>query len=311
MLKEYVHQPVLLAEVIENLALRPDGTYIDATFGRGGYSQAILQQLGPEGRLIAIDKDPEAVQFAQQLLGHDKRFSIVHASFAELQVIASQYGVLGKVNGITLDLGVSSPQLEDAERGFSFLKDGPLDMRMDTSQGKTAAEWLAQEQEGKIAAVLRELGEERYARRIARAIVHEREQEPIRTTGRLAAIVRAANPAWEKHKHPATRVFQAIRIFINQELAELQTVLENLLAVLALGGRLAVVSFHSLEDRMVKRFIRRYSRDEELPVYLPVMSSQLKPSLRSLGQAIKAKESELAVNPRSRSAVLRIAEKIV
>lgn len=305
------HKPVLLSEVLAGLAIKPDGVYIDGTFGRGGHSKAILDMLGARGRLIAIDKDPEAVRFAEKILGADKRFSIAHGSFSALEKIAKQYEVFGKVDGILLDLGVSSPQLDVAQRGFSFLQDGPLDMRMNTQQGITAAEWINHAKEKEIADVLFEFGEERFARRIAKAIVHERVLEPIVTTGRLAAIASAANPRWEEHKHPATRTFQAIRIFINQELNELEEVLLQIVEVLGEGGRLAVISFHSLEDRIVKRFIRKSIQGEALPIELPVKATELRPQLRSLGRAIKPSASESLENPRSRSAILRVAEKLL
>jgi 16S rRNA (cytosine1402-N4)-methyltransferase len=287
----FAHQPVLLTEVIAALAIKPNGVYVDATFGRGGHSQAILDRLGKNGRLIAIDKDRAAIAFAQEHFKQEKRLLIYHGSFDRLHEIATQENVVNKIDGVLLDLGVSSPQLDDAQRGFSFLQDGPLDMRMDTTRGKTAAEWLKYAKEKEIADVLWQYGEEKFSRRMARAIVAERILAPIETTARLADIVRKANPRWEKTKHPATRAFQAIRIFINQELTDLSNVLEQAIAVLAVGGRLAVISFHSLEDRIVKRFIRK----ETL--------------LKKIGKFIKANEGELAVNPRSRSAILRVAEK--
>lgn len=307
----YKHQPVLLAEVLEGLAIQPDGIYIDGTFGRGGHSQAILERLNAEGKLLAIDKDQEAVRFAKQQLDQDKRFSITHGSFDQLLEVAKQHQVIGKVSGILLDLGMSSPQLDDAQRGFSFLHDGPLDMRMNMQQCETAADWVNRAKEAEIVEVLFKYGEEKFARRIAKAIVQERIIEPIVTTGRLAAIVSAANPRWEKYKHPATRAFQAFRIFINQELQELETCLEQVIEVLGVGGRLAVISFHSLEDRIVKRYMRRSSRDETLPAKLPVRAVEVRPRLKSLGRAIKPSADEIAVNPRSRSAILRLAEKLL
>lgn len=304
------HQPVLLQEVVDGLAVNPEGIYIDGTFGRGGHSCKILEALSQKGRLIAIDKDRTAVEFAQQTFKEDKRFAITHGSFNELVSIASQYQVMGKVDGILLDLGVSSPQLDDAQRGFSFLQDGPLDMRMNIHQGEAAAEWLNRAKETEIAEVLFEYGEERFARRIAKAIVHNRTLTPIVTTGQLAAIASAANPRWEKYKHPATRTFQAIRIFINRELIELAACLEQVIDVLRIGGRLAVISFHSLEDRIVKRFIRRLSQDKKFPVGLPIREKEAHARLKSLGRAIKPSPDEIAVNPRSRSAILRLAEKL-
>lgn len=310
MQSDYQHQPVLLDEVLEALAIKPDGIYIDATFGRGGHARAILNLLGAKGRLLAVDRDPVAVEFARTNFADDARFSIVHGAFSQLEQIAKDAQIIGKVDGVLVDMGVSSPQLDDPQRGFSFLQDGPLDMRMDTTQGKTAAEWLATAKEADIATVLREYGEERHAKRIAGAIVRERSVEAIQTTGRLAAIVKEANPSWERTKHPATRAFQAIRIFINQELAEIPLLLEQVLDVLAVGGRLVVLSFHSLEDRIIKRFIRQHSRGEQLPINLPVVFAKTKPRLQSLGR-VKAEDSELAVNPRARSAILRIAEKLL
>lgn len=307
----YQHQPVLLSEVLTGLAIQPDGIYIDGTFGRGGHSRAILEQLSPAGRLFAIDKDMEAVRFAQEQFAGDARFVITHGSFADLLEIAKQHQIVGKVQGILLDLGVSSPQLDDAARGFSFLHDGPLDMRMNVQQGESVAVWLNKAKEAEIADVLFQYGEERFARRMAKAIVQERTLEPITTTARLAEIVKAANPRWEKHKHPATRAFQALRIFINQELQELETCLAQVMEVLSVGGRLAVISFHSLEDRIVKRFIRRFSTDDSVPLGLPVRAVEMQPKLKSLGRAIKASTEEIANNIRSRSAILRLAEKLV
>ncbi|MFU8797817.1 MAG: 16S rRNA (cytosine(1402)-N(4))-methyltransferase RsmH, partial [Gammaproteobacteria bacterium] len=240
------HTPVLLEEVLASLAIQSEGIYIDGTFGRGGHAKAILDKLGPQGRFIGIDKDITAIEAGKKLFPHDPRVTFVQGSFAEIRALAEQQAIMGKVNGILLDLGVSSPQLDIAERGFSFLKDGPLDMRMDVHSGLSAAQWLNTAKEEDIAAVLKEYGEERYARRIAKAICRER---PIETTGRLASIVSVAHPAWEKRKHPATRVFQAIRIFINNELEDLQRCLDQSVEVLAVDGRLAVISFHSLEDR--------------------------------------------------------------
>jgi 16S rRNA (cytosine1402-N4)-methyltransferase len=305
------HQPVLLDAALESLAIKPAGVYIDATFGRGGHSAAILRQLDATGRLIAIDRDAEAVAYARQQFADDSRFSIIHSAFSHLYDIAARENLVGKVDGILLDLGVSSPQLDKAERGFSFLQDGPLDMRMDSTQGKTVADWLATAKEAEIADVLWTYGEERHSRRMARAIVAARAEQAITTTGQLAEIVKAANPRWEKTKHPATRAFQALRVFINQELAELEKCLAQTLEVLAVGGRLVVMSFHSLEDRIVKQFIRRHSRGEELPAYIPVVFSASKPKLKSFGRPRKATESEIAANPRSRSALLRIAEKLL
>lgn len=293
------HKPVLLNEVIENLAIQPDGIYIDATFGRGGHSKEILKNLGPQGKLFAIDRDPDAVAFARQDKElNDQRFYIEQQSFDMLQEFAKHQNIIGKVNGILLDLGVSSPQLENPERGFSFIKEGPLDMRMNPEQGMTAAEWLNSAKENDIEHVLKEYGEERFARRIAAAIVTARKIQPLSTTTQLAAIVAKANPRWEKRKHPATRTFQAIRIYVNQELEQLASVLEQCLQILTVGGRLCVISFHSLEDRIVKQFIQFHSKKE------------LQPNLKKIDK-IKPGRPETLTNPRARSAILRVAEKIL
>lgn len=304
------HRPVLLEESLEALALRPDGVYVDGTFGRGGHSGAILARLGPGGRLLAFDKDPAAVAAAQGRYGGDRRFSIVRGSFAMLAETAQGQGLMGRVDGVLLDLGVSSPQLDDAARGFSFLRDGPLDMRMDPQAGPSAAQWLAAASEREIAEVLWRLGEERHARRIARALVAARREAPIETTGRLAELIAAAVPGREPHKHPATRSFQAIRIHVNRELEELEACLAQVPQVLAPGGRLAVISFHSLEDRIVKRFMRREAQGPELPRRLPVPAAQARPRLRVVGKARRPGEDELRENPRARSAVLRVAERL-
>lgn len=304
----FQHRPVLLDEVLQGLAVKPNGIYVDATFGRGGHTQAILAQLGPEGRLIALDKDPTAIAHAE-FLKTDKRFTIVHASFSRLEEVMEEQGCIGEVDGLLLDLGVSSPQLDDPERGFSFLRDGPLDMRMDPTMGIDAATWINSAKAATIAEVLREYGEERFAKRISAAIVAAREEAPITTTAQLAKIVAEANPRWEIGKNPATRSFQAIRIFINQELNELKLVLNQALTVLKVGGRLAVISFHSLEDRVVKQFMQKQEKGD-LPADLPVRQVEIRQRLRILGRAVKPAAMELDLNPRSRSAVLRIAEKI-
>lgn len=305
----YTHRSVLLDEVLEALSLRPDGRYVDGTFGRGGHARAVLQQLGEDGRLLALDRDPEAIRVAEQLASEDSRFTIRQGSFTTMQQQVDSLGWRGRVDGILLDLGVSSPQLDDPQRGFSFQHDGPLDMRMDNSHGQTAAEWLARADERDIATVLREYGEERFAKRIARAIVAARDIESIRTTAQLAAIVARANPSHEQHKHPATRAFQAIRIFINRELDELEEVLRQTIDLLAQGGRLVVISFHSLEDRLVKRFMRDQARGDELPRDFPVTDAQRNVRLRLVGKPVYAGDAEVAANPRARSAVLRIAER--
>lgn len=305
------HRPVLLDEVLDGLAIRADGIYLDGTFGRGGHSAALLERLGEQGRLLAMDKDPQAVATARRRFADEPRFEIVQGSFTRLGDEARQRGWLGRVNGIMLDLGVSSPQLDDPTRGFSFRGDGPLDMRMDPTSGQSAAEWINSASDSDIARVLKDYGEERHAKRIARAIVKSRTEEgAIINTARLASVVAAANPSWERDKHPATRSFQAIRIFVNGELDELEQVLAMSLEILATGGRLAVISFHSLEDRLVKRFIRDQARGGDFPPDLPIRDAQLQRRLRAIGKDIRAGEAELAVNPRARSAVLRVAERL-
>ncbi|MCB1801024.1 MAG: 16S rRNA (cytosine(1402)-N(4))-methyltransferase RsmH [Gammaproteobacteria bacterium] len=298
----------MLDEAVQALAIRPDGIYIDGTFGRGGHSQRILDALGDEGRLLAFDKDDAAVAVAQSRFADDPRFTIVHGSFTQIAAEVERLGLLKRIDGLLLDLGVSSPQLDDPERGFSFLNDGPLDMRMDRTRGQSAAEWLAVADEQDIVAVLREYGEERFARRIARAIVERRTSGSIRGTRELAELVAQACPVKEKHKHPATRTFQAIRIFINRELDELQQCLHGVVDVLARGARLVVISFHSLEDRIVKRFMRDAARGPQLPKGLPVPHVETRGSLRLVGKSQRAGDAELAHNPRARSAVLRVAE---
>jgi 16S rRNA (cytosine1402-N4)-methyltransferase len=310
MSEDFAHRPVLFDEVLSGLAIRPDGIYVDGTFGRGGHTGAILEHLGVEGRLLAIDKDPQAVAAAKDRFAADHRFAIERGSFAMLGRWVNERGWQHKVDGVLLDLGVSSPQLDNPERGFSFRHDGELDMRMDPDQGQSAADWLATAEEYDIRRVLRVYGEERFAKRIAHAIVSTRQETPIRTTGQLAALIAEASPVHEKGKDPATRSFQAIRIFINGELDDLQQALPQALDVLKPGGRLAVISFHSLEDRIVKRFMRDEARGDEFPPDLPVPQSALTPRLKLIGKAIRASEQEVAANPRARSAVLRIAERL-
>ncbi len=303
------HATVLLQEAVDALQIRSDGIYVDGTFGRGGHSGLLLDRLGADGQLYALDKDATAVSFAQQRFIDEPRFHIDQGNFAGLGEIAERHGINGRVDGLLLDLGMSSPQLDDAQRGFSFQHDGPLDMRMDTRSGLSAAEWLATAETDDISRVLRDYGEERYARRIARAIVAERALQPILTTGRLAEVVKVANPAWEKHKHPATRSFQAIRIFINAELDDLRVGLQQSLEVLAVGARLVVISFHSLEDRIVKRFMRDAAKGEQLPRGVPVRAADLQPpKLKLIGKALKPGAAEVEQNPRARSAVMRVAE---
>ncbi|AIJ08837.1 MULTISPECIES: 16S rRNA (cytosine(1402)-N(4))-methyltransferase RsmH [Edwardsiella] len=311
MSENFQHKTVLLDEAVAGLNLRSDGIYIDGTFGRGGHSRLILSQLGAEGRLIAIDRDPQAIAAAAQI--DDPRFSIVHGPFSALADYVQEMGLSGRIDGILLDLGVSSPQLDDPERGFSFMRDGPLDMRMDPSRGLSAAQWLMQAEEDDIAWVLKTFGEERFAKRIARAIVERNRTEPLTRTRELAALISEASPFKEKHKHPATRSFQAIRIYINSELDEIERALEGALVALAPQGRLSVISFHSLEDRLVKRFIRQHSRGPQVPKGLPLTEAQLQaqggPQLKALGKRMPG-EREVADNPRARSSVLRVAERI-
>ena len=304
-----MHQTVLLREAVEALVTNPSGFYVDGTFGRGGHSFAILDQLDDSGNLLGVDKDPQAAITAAQLQEADKRFSFFHGSFAQLQAKFEEMGI-ESVDGILLDLGVSSPQLDEASRGFSFLNDGPLDMRMDTSRGETAAQWIAGASVEEITSVLKEYGEERFAKRIARAIVEAQSAEPIATTARLATVVSEANPRWERHKHPATRAFQAIRIRVNRELDDLEVLLDGAIDLLAVGGRLVIISFHSLEDRMVKRYMRNMARGEQLPAGVPVVDSALNRRMKLVGKAVRASADEVAANNRSRSAIMRVAEKI-
>lgn len=303
------HAPVMLEEVIDALAIKPQGAYIDGTFGRGGHSDAILSRLGPQGRLLIIDRDPTAVAHARDRFGADQRVSIVQGRFGDMDVFCRRLGLAGAVDGILLDLGVSSPQLDDAQRGFSFRRSGPLDMRMDPSAGESAAQWLARAEEQEIAAVLRDYGEEKFSGRIARAIVVQRAQQPVQTTGELAELIARAVPTRERTKDPATRSFQAIRIFINRELDELQKALAGVVDLLAPGGRLVVLSFHSLEDRIVKRFMREAERGPQLPRWIPLPAAAYAPPLRRVGKSRRAGEAETRANPRARSAVLRIAER--
>jgi 16S rRNA (cytosine1402-N4)-methyltransferase len=304
------HTTVLLREAVAALIVDPGGFYVDGTFGRGGHSREVLAKLDDSGHLLAMDKDPAAKAHAEQVFSGDRRFEFVQGSFTRLRQAVEERGRLGAVDGILLDLGVSSPQLDEAERGFSFSQEGPLDMRMDPSQGISAADWINRAKESEIAQVLKEYGEERFARRIARAIVAERAEHPIERTNQLAAIVAKAHPAWEVGKHPATRSFLAIRLYINRELEDLEELLGQVVEVLKPGGRLVVISFHSLEDRIVKRFIRRQERGEELPRGLPVMESQLNRTMKAIGKAIRPVAGEVESNVRARSAIMRVAEKL-
>lgn len=305
-----LHRSVLLDQAVELLVVDPDGRYIDGTFGRGGHSRRILSHLGAAGRLLAVDKDPEAVRFGEQLAAEDGRFVVYHGSFADMDRAAAVQGwEVGSASGVLLDLGVSSPQLDDAARGFSFMSDGPLDMRMDPTRAPSAAEWLNTADERDIADVLWTFGEERFSRRIARAVVQQRQEDPLRTTRELAELASRAVPKKEKHKHPATRTFQAIRIYINRELEDLEAGLKKAVDLLAPGGRLVVISFHSLEDRIVKRFMRDLARGPQLPRGLPVTAAEQQTPFRLIGKALRASEEEIAENVRSRSAVMRILER--
>ena len=304
------HLSVLLEESVQALAVEPSGTYIDGTFGRGGHARAILARLGPTGRLLGIDRDPEAIATARALEESDARFRAVQAPFSDIANAAAGAGMLGTVEGILLDLGVSSPQLDTPGRGFSFTADGPLDMRMDPNRGESAAAWLARADQGEIARVLRDLGEERFAGRIARAVVSARTDAPIDSTLRLAGIVARAVPTREPGKHPATRTFQALRILVNDELGEIQRCLDQVCGLLACAGRLVVISFHSLEDRIVKRFMRREALGPALPKRVPVRASEVRGRLRIVGKPIRPSQAEVQANPRARSAVLRVAERL-
>ena len=306
--EEFGHLPVLGDEVLLALALQPEGIYVDATFGRGGHAQLILDRLSQGGRLLALDRDPQAVAAAKRKFAHEERFTIVRGPFSMLAQTINDRGWSGKVAGILLDLGVSSPQLDEARRGFSFRHDGPLDMRMDPDSGISAAQWLAEADEKEIARVIRDYGEDRFARRIARIICMERVRLAITTTGRLAEIVSQAVPTREIGQHAATRTFQALRIHINGELEELQAVLPQAMQVLAPGGRLVAISFHSLEDRIVKHFMRDEAKGDHFPPDLPVRQDQMRPRLKLVGKAIRASAQECAHNPRARSAVMRVAE---
>ncbi|GFM89875.1 ribosomal RNA small subunit methyltransferase H [Pseudomonas cichorii] len=308
----FTHITVLLEEAVEALAVRADGCYLDGTFGRGGHSRLILQHLGPDGRLLGFDKDPQAIATGQALAAEDGRFVIVQRSFAELGSEAQERGLAGKVNGILLDLGVSSPQLDDPERGFSFMNDGPLDMRMDPTRGVSAAEFIATAPAEEIARVFKEYGEERFAKRMANAVVQRREVQPFERTADLAEVLKVANPAWEKGKNPATRAFQGLRIHVNNELGDLEAGLEAALDALEVGGRLVVISFHSLEDRIVKLFMRKLVKGEadNMPRNLPIQFKAFEPKIKLIGKAQFASDAETRANPRSRSAVMRVAEKL-
>jgi len=305
-----VHETVLMQEAVDALLQDKSGFYVDATFGRGGHSRLILQRLAANGRLVVLDKDPEAITVAKELQQHDSRLEVVHAAFSQLQQLVDSFDIGEGCDGILFDLGVSSPQLDEAERGFSFLRNGPLDMRMNPTQGISAAQWINSAAEKDIADVLYKYGEERHSRRMAKRIIIERKLKPITTTGELAEIVKEANPSWERDKHPATRAFQGIRIFINSEMDELEKGLDQTLELLKVGGRMVAISFHSLEDRMVKKFIAKQTKGDRYPRDLPVPQSLLNPRLKPIGKAVKASAKEIEKNPRARSAVMRVAEKI-
>ncbi|TDO99040.1 16S rRNA (cytosine(1402)-N(4))-methyltransferase RsmH [Marinomonas balearica] len=306
---EHEHISVMLNESVDMLITDESGQYVDGTFGRGGHTRLVLSKLR-DGQLLGFDKDPVAIEYGKKLEVEDSRFSIVQDSFANmLEHIPSVFGT-EQIDGIMMDLGVSSPQLDDAERGFSFMNDGPLDMRMNPDKGMSAAEWIAVADEKEIADVMYQFGEERFSRRIARAICEKRSEVPITTTAQLSKIVAEANPAWEKGKNPATRAFQGIRIFINNELGDLEKGLEAAVDSLKVGGRLVVISFHSLEDRIVKRFMKKMSKGPDLPRHLPIQNAHLDIKFKTIGKATKPSKDEVSSNVRSRSAVLRVLERI-
>ncbi|UCB56368.1 MAG: 16S rRNA (cytosine(1402)-N(4))-methyltransferase RsmH [Thiotrichales bacterium] len=305
------HQPVLIEEAINALNIKADGFYVDATFGRGGHSRSILDCLNENGRLLALDQDPQAVSYGRQQYNNEKRIEIIHCNFRKVAQMVAERGLVEKVDGVLMDLGVSSPQLDDADRGFSFTRSGPLDMRMNTEEGENAMQWLAGVSLDELTSVLRKYGEEKSARRIASAIIDYRADTEISDTRQLAEIIVNAVPGYERHKHPATRSFQAIRIHINEELQALEQGLQAAVSVLAVAGRLAVISFHSLEDRIVKRFMRKMASPPALPAGLPVISAANDVPYRLVGKPIVPKEEEIKRNPRARSARLRILERVL
>jgi len=309
-MNSHTHVSVLQTEAVRALSINPEGRYVDATYGRGGHSEKIIEQLGDSGRLLAIDRDPDALADAERRFVEEQRFNIVSANFADIDKVVEQQDWAGTVDGLLLDLGVSSPQLDVADRGFGFSRDGVLDMRMDPSSGVSAADWLADVREEELVYVLKTFGEERYARRIAAAIIAARHAAPITHTLQLADIVKAAHPRWERHHHPATRSFQGIRIQINGELDAISQVLDKALSVLKKGGRLVVISFHSLEDRLVKRALRSPPPPADLPRHLPLPETKPHP-WKTGGKAIKASDEELQRNPRARSAVMRVAQRVL
>jgi len=312
MTQQFSHITVLLNEALEGLSLKPDGIYIDATFGRGGHSRKLLSQLGPQGKLYAIDRDPTAIAVARDLEQEDSRFKILPGPFSGLANYVEELDLTGQIDGVLMDLGVSSPQLDDAERGFSFMREGPLDMRMDPTSGRSVAQWLAQAEVDEISQVIKKFGEENWAVHIARAIVKDRVETPFETTKQLADFIARVVPVKDKNKHPATRTFQAFRIYINSELEEVEQALLASIEVLKSGGRLSVISFHSLEDRIVKRFIRKQSKGDEVPFGIPMTEEQLNKSrtYKAISKAIKPSKDEIEQNPRSRSSVLRIAQRL-
>jgi 16S rRNA (cytosine1402-N4)-methyltransferase len=306
----FEHKPVLLEEVLDALEIRPGGCFLDATFGRGGHTAAILERAGEAGRVVAIDRDPAAISAGRARFATDARVTLVNRPFSQLARVAEELGLVRGFDGVLLDFGVSSPQLDDATRGFSFTQDGPLDMRMDNSAGMTASDWVMKTHEHEMARVIREFGEERFANRIAQKIVHARHDQPITRTSQLADIVASAVPTREPGKHPATRTFQAIRIRINNELDEIGAALEGTLTVLAPAARLCAISFHSLEDSLVKNFMQKQSREDPVYAGLPEVPLHAQPKLRRVGRAIHASQAEIKANPRSRSAILRVAERL-
>lgn len=306
----FEHTPVLLEEVLAALDVRKAGRYLDATFGRGGHTAAILQRIGTEGAVVAIDRDPEAIRAGRERFATDERLTLMHGPFSGVAQMVKEMGMVGEFNGVLLDLGVSSPQLDDAARGFSFAQDGPLDMRMNNSTGLTAADWLAKAPEHELARVIRDFGEERFAKRIARGIVQARREQPLTRTLQLADVIADAVPVREPGKHPATRTFQAIRIQVNNEFGEIETALEGTLTALAPQGRLCAISFHSLEDGIVKRFMQKHSREDPVYAGLPVVPAHAQPKLRRIGRAIHPSAPEIERNPRARSAIMRVAEKV-
>jgi 16S rRNA (cytosine1402-N4)-methyltransferase len=304
------HTPVLAAEALAGLALEAGGYYVDATFGRGGHTALILQALGPEGRVLALDRDPQAIEAGRKQFAHEVRLTLIHASFADLAALVPAHAQQHSCRGVLFDLGVSSPQLDDPGRGFSFRAEGPLDMRMDPTRGEPVSSWLARASLDEIRQVIATFGEERFSRRVAQAIVARRSRAPLEGTAELAALVAGAVRTREPGKHPATRTFQALRMFINDELGQLEQGLTAALEVLGTGGRLAVISFHSLEDRVVKRFMQREARVNPALGKLPVIPAEARPRLKLIGRKLRASAAEITRNPRARSALLRVAERL-